>query len=84
MGLFPILQYGDKNPVGFFEFLKLLISARIIIKYIQWTYNFTIIIKLYLYFNIYYISRGNYFPHAIFSIWPDEKESLWNFIFFLT
>ena len=52
--------------MGFFDFLKLLISEKIWTEYIQWTYNYTIIVKLYIYFNIYFFP-WEIFPMGIFS-----------------
>ena len=46
--------------MGIFDFMK----------YIQWTYNFTLIMILYLYFNIYIFPRG-IFPIGFFPILPD-------------
>ena len=77
---FLILQYG-KIPMGFFDFLKLLISEKIIMKKkIQWTYNFNIMVKLYLYFNI-YIFRGKFFPWEIFSIFNSPRFILQHLFF---
>ena len=64
-GIFSHSAIWEKNPMGFFDFLKLLISEKLM-KKIQWTYIFTRIVRLYLYFNI-YIFPWEIFPMGFFS-----------------
>ena len=89
MGFFSHFAIWEKNPMGFFDFLKLLISEKIWTEYIQWTYNYTIIVKLYIHFNIYFFpweifpmgifshfARWEFFPAGLFS---HGKKFLWDF-----
>ena len=68
--------------MGFFDFLKLLISEKLFMKLIQWTYTFTRIVRLYLYFNI-YIFPWEIFPRGIFShfvIWEKIPMGFFDFL----
>ena len=78
---FPFCNMGKKSH-GIFRFFKIAYFWKNIMKKIQWTYIFTRIVRLYLYFNI-YIFPWEIFPMGFFShfaIW--EKIPMGFFDFF--